>query len=82
MVSNLFDNLPAYEVSKLIALMRLRDQLLNKILYGMREADRTADLSLVEELEMLTGEAQLVSREIHDILENRGDYAKDNEGEN
>jgi hypothetical protein len=55
---------------------------MNKILYGIREADRTADLNLVEELEMLTGEAQLVSREIHDILENRGDYAKDNEGEN
>ena len=82
MVNNLFDELPAHEVSKLMKLMVLRDRLLNQILYGIREADRTADLTLVEELEMLTGEAQLVSREIHDILENRGDYAKDNEGEN
>jgi succinate dehydrogenase flavin-adding protein (antitoxin of CptAB toxin-antitoxin module) len=80
MVSNLFDNLPADEISKLIKLMRLRDQLLNKILFGLREADRTADLTLVEELELLTSEAQLVSREIHDILENRGDYAKNKEG--
>ena len=80
MVNNLFDNLPADEISKLIKLMRLRDQLLNKILFGLREADRTADLTLVEELELLTSEAQLVSREIHDILENRGDYAKNKEG--
>jgi succinate dehydrogenase flavin-adding protein (antitoxin of CptAB toxin-antitoxin module) len=82
MVNNLFDNLPANEISKLMKLMMLRDRLLNQILHGIREADKTADMTLVEELEMLTGEAQLVSREIHDILENRGDYAKDNEGEN
>jgi hypothetical protein len=37
MVNNLFDNLPADEISKLIALMRLRDQLIHKILYGLRE---------------------------------------------
>ena len=80
MVNNLFDNLPADEISKLIKLMRLRDQLLNKILFGLREADRTADLTLVEELERLAGEAQFISREIHDILENRGDYAKNDEG--
>jgi hypothetical protein len=60
--------------------MMLRDRLLNQILHGIREADKTADMTLVEELEMLTGEAQLVSREIHDILENRGDYAKNKEG--
>jgi succinate dehydrogenase flavin-adding protein (antitoxin of CptAB toxin-antitoxin module) len=81
MVTNLFDDMPADEISKLMKLMRLRDQLLCQILYGIREADKTADMTLVEELEMLTGEAKLVSREIHDILENRGDYAKDNEGE-
>ena len=80
MVTNLFDNMPADEISKLMKLMLLREQLMNKILFGLREADRTADLTLVEELERLTSEAQLVSREIHDILENRGDYAKDNEG--
>ena len=82
MVTNLFDDMPADEISKLMKLMRLRDQLLCQILYGIREVDKTADMTLVEELEMLTGEAKLVSREIHDILENRGDYAKDNEGEN
>ena len=82
MVTNLFDNLPADEISKLMSLMRLRDQLLNKILYGIREVDKTADMTLVDELELLTSEAKLVSREIHDILENRGAYAKDNEGEN
>ena len=82
MVSNLFDELPANEISKLMKLMMLRDQLMNQRLFGMREADRTADLTLVQELEMLTGEAQLVSREIHEILENTGKYAKDNEGEN
>jgi hypothetical protein len=37
-------------------------------------------MTLVEELEMLTGEAKFVSREIHEILENKGKYAKDNEG--
>jgi succinate dehydrogenase flavin-adding protein (antitoxin of CptAB toxin-antitoxin module) len=80
MVSNLFNELPANEIAKLMKLMMLRDQLLNKILYGLREVDKTADMTLVEELEMLTGEAQLVSREIHEILENKGKYAKDNEG--
>jgi hypothetical protein len=60
--------------------MRLRDQLLSQILYGIREVDKTADMTLVDELELLTSEAKLVSREIHDILENRGNYAKDNEG--
>jgi hypothetical protein len=80
MVNNLFDEMPANEISKLMKLMMLRDQLLNKILYGIREVDKTANLTLVEELEMLTGEARLVSREIHEILENKGKYAKDNEG--
>jgi hypothetical protein len=82
MVTNLFDNMPADEISKLMKLMLLREQLMNKILFGLREADKTADLTLVEELERLTSEAQLVSREIHDILENRNDYAKDKKGEN
>lgn len=79
---NDYDEMPANEIAKLMKLMVLRDQLLNKILYGLREVDKTADLTLVEELEMLTGEAKLVSREIHEILENKGKYAKDNEGEN
>jgi hypothetical protein len=52
--------------------MILRDQLLNKILFGLREADRTADLNLVEELEMVVSEAQFVSREIHEILNSEG----------
>jgi hypothetical protein len=80
MVSNLFNEMPANEIAKLMKLMMLRDQLLSKILYGIREVDKTADMTLVEELEMLTGEARLVSREIHEILENKGKYAKDNEG--
>jgi hypothetical protein len=75
-----FNELPTNEVAKLMKLMILRDQLLSQILYGIREVDKTADLTLVEELEMLTGEAKLVSREIHEILENRGKYAKDQEG--
>jgi succinate dehydrogenase flavin-adding protein (antitoxin of CptAB toxin-antitoxin module) len=77
---NDYDALPANEIAKLMKLMILRDQLLNKILYGLREVDKTADMTLVEELEMLTGEAKFVSREIHEILENKGKYAKDNEG--
>jgi len=77
---NDYDAMPANEIAKLMKLMILRDQLLNKILYGLREVDRTADMTLVEELEMLTGEAKFVSREIHEILENKGKYAKDNEG--
>ena len=60
------------EVAKLIRLMILRDQLLNRILQGLRDVDKTADMSLVEELEMLTGEAKFVSREIHEILEDEG----------
>jgi succinate dehydrogenase flavin-adding protein (antitoxin of CptAB toxin-antitoxin module) len=77
---NDYDAMPANEIAKLMKLMILRDQLLNKILYGLREVDKTADMTLVEELEMLTGEAKFVSREIHEILENKGKYAKDNEG--
>lgn len=60
------------EVAKLIRLMILRDQLLNRILQGLRDVDKTADVSLVEELEMLTGEARFVSREIHEILQDEG----------
>jgi len=60
------------EVAKLIRLMILRDQLLCRILQGLRDVDKTADMSLVEELEMLTGEAKFVSREIHEILEDEG----------
>jgi hypothetical protein len=60
------------EVAKLIRLMILRDQLLNRILQGLRDVDKTADMSLVQELEMLTGEAKFVSREIHEILEDEG----------
>jgi hypothetical protein len=60
------------EVAKLIRLMILRDQLLNRILQGLRDVDKSADLTLVQELEMLTGEAQFVSREIHEILQDEG----------
>jgi hypothetical protein len=60
------------EVAKLVRLMILRDQLLNRILQGLRDVDKSADLTLVQELEMLTGEAQFVSREIHEILQDEG----------
>ena len=60
------------EVATLIRLMILRDQLLNRILQGLRDVDKTADLTLVQELEMLTGEAKFVSREIHEILQDEG----------
>ena len=80
MVNNFYEDMPADEISKLIKLMRLRDQLLSQILYGIREVDKTADMTLVDELELLTSEAKFVSREIHDILENRGDYTKNKEG--
>ena len=69
---DLRNTIPEPEVPKLIRLMILRDQLLNKILFGLREADRTADLNLVEELEMVVSEAQFVSREIHEILNSEG----------
>jgi hypothetical protein len=55
---------------RLIRLMRLRDKILNEILFGLREADRTADLDLVRELELKVEECGLVSREINELMEN------------
>jgi hypothetical protein len=54
---------------RLMRLMRLRDSILNQILFGLREADRTSDLDLVRELELKVEECGLVSREINDLLE-------------
>lgn len=55
---------------RLMRLMRLRDTLLETILYGLREAERTSDLDLVRELELKTEECGLVTREITEILNN------------
>lgn len=55
---------------RLMKLLRLRDTLLETILYGLREAERTADLDLVRELELKTEECGLISREITEILNN------------
>jgi hypothetical protein len=54
---------------RLVRLMRLRDSILNEILYGLREADRTSDLDLVRELELKVEECGLLSREINELLE-------------
>jgi len=54
---------------RLIRLMRLRDKILNEILFGLREADRGADFDLVRELELKVEECGLVSREISQLLE-------------
>lgn len=59
------------DLIKLQELMILRDRLVNKILYGLREVDKTANLDLVEELERLIEEARFVSKEITDLLENK-----------
>lgn len=58
------------ETLRLVRLMRLRDSILNEILFGLREADRTSDLDLVRELELKVEECGLVSREINELLEN------------
>ena len=58
------------ETLRLVRLMRLRDSILNEILFGLREADRTSDLNLVRELELKVEECGLVSREINELLEN------------
>jgi hypothetical protein len=55
---------------RLIRLMRLRDKILNQILFGLREADKTSDLDLVRELELKVEECALISREINELMEN------------
>jgi hypothetical protein len=54
---------------RLIRLMRLRDQILHEILFGLREADSTSDIDLVRELELKVEECSMVTREITELLE-------------
>ena len=60
------------ETLKLMRLHRLRDNLINDILFGLREAERTEDLDLVRELELKVEEARFVSAEITQLL-NQGE---------
>jgi hypothetical protein len=60
------------ETLQLIRLQRLRDKLVNDILFGLREAERTEDLDLVRELELKVEEARFVSAEINQLL-NQGE---------
>jgi hypothetical protein len=60
------------ETLRLIRLQRLRDNLVNDVLFGLREAERTADLDLVRELELKVEEAKFVSAEISHLL-NQGE---------
>jgi hypothetical protein len=57
------------ETLRLIRLQRLRDDLIEQILFGIREAERRADLDLCRELELKVEEAKLVSAEINYLLE-------------
>jgi hypothetical protein len=57
------------ETLQLIRLQRLRDKLVNDILFGLREAERTEDLDLVRELELKVEEARFVSAEINQLLD-------------
>ena len=56
------------ETLRLIRLQRLRDKLVNEILFGLREAERNADLDLVRELELKVEEAKMVSHEIGQLI--------------
>jgi ribosome maturation factor RimP len=56
-------------ILRLTRLLRLRDTLIETIQYGLKEADRTADLDLVRELELKVEECGLVSREIAEIMD-------------
>jgi len=60
------------ETLKLMRLHRLRDKLINDILFGLRKAELTEDLDLVRELELKVEEARFVSAEINQLL-NRGE---------
>ena len=60
------------ETLKLMRLHRLRDNLINDILFGLREAERNEDLDLVRELELKVEEARFVSAEINQLL-NQGE---------
>jgi ribosome maturation factor RimP len=55
-------------ILRLTRLLRLRDTIIETIQYGLKEADRTADLDLVRELELKVEECALVSREIAEIM--------------
>jgi hypothetical protein len=55
-------------IQRLMRLLRLRDTIIEQIQYGLKEADRTADLDLVRELELKVEECGLVSREIAEIM--------------
>jgi hypothetical protein len=59
-------------ILRLTRLLRLRDTLIETIQYGLKEADRTADLDLVRELELKVEEARFVSAEINQLL-NQGE---------
>ena len=56
------------ETLRLIRLQRLRDKLVNEILFGLREAERNPDLDLVRELELKVEEAKMVSHEISQLI--------------
>lgn len=56
------------ETLRLIRLQRLRDKLVNEILFGLREAERNPDLDLVRELELKVEEAKMVSHEIGQLI--------------
>ena len=62
-----------FDIIQLQKLMILRDKLVNKILYGLREAEKTGDMNLVEELELLVSEASMVNQEINEILKKKED---------
>lgn len=59
-------------ILQLIRLQRLRDNLVNEILYGLREAERTENLDLIRELELKVEEAKMVSHEISQLM-NKGE---------
>jgi hypothetical protein len=58
------------ETLRLVRLMRLRDSLLDQILYGLRHAQDSQDLDLIRELELKTEEAKMVSHEISQLMKN------------
>lgn len=60
------------ETLRLMRLQRLRDRLIQEILFGLRTAEDTHDLDLVRELELKVEEAKFVSSEISELL-NKGE---------
>jgi hypothetical protein len=57
------------EIHALITLMRQRDNLLEQILFGMKDAERAPEWDLVIELERKVAEAKLLTDEITAILD-------------